>query len=381
MATGRATTAGLRRCFSNAPSSSSAAAAADATPWLDRAASVWDRESGTLEILRLKRKVDESSLAFDSSRRHEAAARTALNNAMRAFEESQVKHARLLQCRDRWTPGQAAEFAKLLEEEVRARRELEARRESLAGLEGERSSAMDGYMNDLRRRYHEEQLWQDRWRVYGTFGTWGLIVLNSAVFLASQYLYREREARRTRDVEELVRRSLVATREGAAVEEREPGRQIVAVDGSAEETTMCVRQNGQRRANENQSNSNALPDGYTTADMTGEQCTNEEPPVTAASPEDNTIDSKEGESSPRKLETPPSSPSSLSTLPPRKESHPVHYWTRMRQQLAASSAMVNRYLQENCKSVDLPSAMLGASVTGLAWIATTALFSSPNGAR
>jgi hypothetical protein len=51
-------------------------------------------------------------------------------------------------------------------------------------------------MDALRHKYQEEQAWQDRWRVLGTFGTWGLIGLNSLVFLASQVLFYRREARR-----------------------------------------------------------------------------------------------------------------------------------------------------------------------------------------
>eukprot|EP00562_Extubocellulus_spinifer_P018890 CAMPEP_0178601730 /NCGR_PEP_ID=MMETSP0697-20121206/34548_1 /TAXON_ID=265572 /ORGANISM="Extubocellulus spinifer, Strain CCMP396" /LENGTH=146 /DNA_ID=CAMNT_0020239817 /DNA_START=1 /DNA_END=439 /DNA_ORIENTATION=- len=38
-------------------------------------------------------------------------------------------------------------------------------------------------MDAMRKRYHEEQIWNDRWRVLGVYGTWGLIALNSVLFL------------------------------------------------------------------------------------------------------------------------------------------------------------------------------------------------------
>jgi hypothetical protein len=64
-------------------------------------------------------------------------------------------------------------------------------------------------MNRMRRRYHEEQIWQDQWRVLGTYGTWSLIVLNSCVFLGSQYFLRMRENARMKAIEELIRENSV----------------------------------------------------------------------------------------------------------------------------------------------------------------------------
>jgi hypothetical protein len=51
-------------------------------------------------------------------------------------------------------------------------------------------------MDALRRRYHEEQVWNDKWRVLGTYWTWSLIALNSVVFVGGQFLYYRREEQR-----------------------------------------------------------------------------------------------------------------------------------------------------------------------------------------
>jgi uncharacterized protein (UPF0333 family) len=66
------------------------------------------------------------------------------------------------------------------------------------------------YMNNLRKRYHEEQVWTDKWRILSTYGTWGLIGLNSIVFLVSQYMFRQREVQRMKDFEGLLKETLVS---------------------------------------------------------------------------------------------------------------------------------------------------------------------------
>merc|ERR1719253_481404 len=182
-------------------------AASDAPRW-HRWLRQWDRESGTHEILQLKRNVNQSSLAFDDKQRQVSRARAALDRSLQLLQESQAKHTQLLGSRDRWTPAEAKEFARLLEREVQTREQFERAKKDLATLEADQLRHMNAYMNDLRRRYQEEQLWQDRWRIYSTFGTWSLLVLNSVVFFSSQYLHARREERRMADMRELLLRSL-----------------------------------------------------------------------------------------------------------------------------------------------------------------------------
>ena len=139
-----------------------------------------------------------------------AQARAALDVAMETFENSQLQHTQLLRSRDTWTSAQAYEFAKLLEKEIDIRKDLEIAKKTLASLEAEQLTSMQSYMNHLRRRYHEEQVWQDKWRVYSTYGTWILIGLNTMVFLLSQYMTRLRETQRMKDIQEMVYQSITS---------------------------------------------------------------------------------------------------------------------------------------------------------------------------
>merc|ERR1711862_977622 len=86
-----------------------------------------------------------------------------------------------------------------------SRSQLEQSRHDLARSEESLTRAQLDYINKMRRRYHEEQIWQDQWRVLGTYGTWTLIVLNSCVFLVSQYFLRQRETERMETIKQIVR--------------------------------------------------------------------------------------------------------------------------------------------------------------------------------
>merc|ERR1719215_1139114 len=59
-------------------------------------------------------------------------------------------------------------------------------------------------MDTVRTRYHEEQIWQDKWRVVSTYGTWLLIGMNSILFLGGQYMNRVREDQRVQRLSAIV---------------------------------------------------------------------------------------------------------------------------------------------------------------------------------
>jgi len=203
---------------------------------------------------------------------------------------------------------------------VRIRNELEGVKEELATLESEQSSRMNEYMDALRRRYHEEQLWQDKWGVYSTYGTWGLIVLNSVVFLASQYLWRARESRRMKEVQELLKQSLMAN-EGTLRAVQEQQQSIVAKNGDDNDRGALIL-----------SASQDIPHG-------GEESVGDLQPKDAL---------QEGSSLRSETDN-----NQLETAPPFK---------------------YRKIFTE--KKVDAPSAMLGASIVGVAWLVAAALSSS-----
>ena len=301
-------------------------------PWLNHWLNLWDQESGTKEILQLKTLVNESSIAFDTKQRQVAKARTILDNALQTFEQSQIQHAELLQSRDRWKPKQALQFAKLLEKEVTIRQELEAAKQNVTRLEGESVAAMNSYMNALRKRYHEEQLWADKWRIYSTYMTWGLIVFNSVVFLISQYMLRMRENQRMLDMKEMLQQSLVASE-------------------------------GTLRAVQEQSNMGSNSSSHQ--------------PIPIVEEEDNNVTAGDDEDVPKEhiIEE-----ETESNQPQTK--HPIiKHWTRIKQYATDTSKKhlpvmkqyatdLKKHIPEN---VDVPSVILGSSITGVAWLLAATL--------
>ena len=165
---------------------------------------LWVERTGSGEITKLKEQVSDASFEFDKATREVGVARRTLERSLLDYETVSSRHTSLLQKRDEWTPDDAAIFAQLVNKEVSARQQLEDARTKLQKLELDLSGCQLTYINALRKRYHEEQIWQDKWRVIGTYGTWSLIVLNSFVFLASQYIHRMREMSRIKAIETLI---------------------------------------------------------------------------------------------------------------------------------------------------------------------------------
>ena len=311
-------------------------------PWLNRCLNLWDQESGTKEILQLKTIVNESSIAFDTKQRQVAKARTTLDNALQTFEQSQIQHTELLQSRDRWKPKQALEFAKNLEKEVTIRQELEVAKQNVSRLESESLASMNSYMNALRKRYHEEQLWADKWRIYSTYMTWGLIVFNSVVFLISQYMLRMRENQRMTDIKGLLEQSLMAS-EGAlrAVQEQSSsmGRE------SSHQHIPMLKEDNAKDDTEKQDNNKSY----------------------------SMIDEEESKSHEPEESTP--------TPHPQNRSPISNHWTRIKQYASDTSKKqlpvmkqyatdIKKHIPEN---VDVPSVILGSSITGVAWLLAATL--------
>jgi hypothetical protein len=160
--------------------------------------------TGTAEISQLKQDVTTASFEFDAATRNVALARRKVDETLIEYESINRRHNSLLHKRDKWTPDDASSFAMLVNLEVTTRHKLEEARKLLQTQEEGLSKSQLSYMNAMRRRYHEEQIWQDKWRVFGTYGTWTLIMLNSLVFLASQYVHQIREVGRIKAIETLI---------------------------------------------------------------------------------------------------------------------------------------------------------------------------------
>jgi hypothetical protein len=358
---------------------------------LDKWLEAWNEHSGTHEITKLKELVHNSSLKFDKQQRLVADARKAVDHALSAWEDSQIKHSQLMQIRDKWTPAQALEFAKLLEKEVQVRSNLEQAKKDLAEKETHQSKLQIDYMNNLRKRYHEEQIWTDRWRILSTYGTWGLIALNSVVFLISQYLFRLREQQRMKDFETLLKETL-SSNTSTLLAIREHQNDIIEQRNESQNNT-ALQQGKEGQSKEQPITAKKEEEGspellsYSSREETGKQLgrTKHEERgqiIMAVSEKDGSDEQKPADSSTwhENKRVPSSSQrkllSTLKTKLDRDEkmatflNQTLHLlvtsWTNIRQHATAAKI-------DCADKVDLPSAALGACVTSVVWLVAMSL--------
>ena len=107
--------------------------------------------------------------------------------------------------RHEWSDEDVKTFAQLTSDEGRARSAVDTGRLELKAAEDYWQTAQTTYMDTVRQRYHEEQVWHDKWRVLGTYWTWTLIGLNSVVFIGGQVLHYRRETDRLNALHDMIR--------------------------------------------------------------------------------------------------------------------------------------------------------------------------------
>ena len=195
---------------------------------------------------------------------------------------------------------------------------------------------MNSYMNALRKRYHEEQLWADKWRIYSTYMTWGLIVFNSVVFLISQYMLRMRENQRMLDMKEMLQQSLVAS-EGTLRAVQDQNKNSMGRDSS--QPIPIVEEDNERVGKED----DCIPNVHIEEETKSEETT--------------------------------------PTPQPQTKQPILKHWTRIKQYATDTSKKhlpvmkqyatdLKKHIPEN---VDVPSVILGSSITGVAWLLAATL--------
>ena len=170
----------------------------------DRLYSSWSEFSGEVELNRLKTAVAECSTRFDDAIRLVSTKRVEVDDANRLHDETQKRYSHLMMKRDHWDALDASHFVQVTSEEVQGRQRLQSTRESLRKAEDDAGRYQRDYMDAMRQRYHEEQIWQEKWRVAGTFGTWSLIGLNIIIFTGGQYFHIRREKGRLQIIQDLI---------------------------------------------------------------------------------------------------------------------------------------------------------------------------------
>lgn len=209
----------------------------------------FEESTGEVELARLKESVQQASNKFDKAVEAVSKLRAEVAHRQKTHEDAHSQYTQLLLRRDQWNgTSDPAAFVELTAKEVETRQLLVKSRELLRSHEKEASICQQDYMNIMRQRYHEEQIWQDKWRMWGTYGTWSLIVLNSFVFIGSQLFHQRREYLRLKAMEEMITSKLqslqrkmtqlaVSSKETETIEpkkeilkEREVDENIVVVD-------------------------------------------------------------------------------------------------------------------------------------------------------
>lgn len=160
--------------------------------------------SGEKEISHLKQQVNDISLQFDKVTQKVTSIRDQTVTLQSKYEDLQKEHLQLMMRRDSWSEVDIQRFADITSSEVHTKRELDTSRIQLKQCEDLQEKTKKEYMDAVRKRYHEEQLWQDKWRVISTYGTWILIGINSIVFLGGQMLHQRREGERIRILSNLM---------------------------------------------------------------------------------------------------------------------------------------------------------------------------------
>jgi hypothetical protein len=163
-----------------------------------------DNLTGVDEISALKHAVAKASRNFDKATARVQEMRFQLDQQTAHYQQLSQQHADMMNRRHEWTDQSVQEFASLTAAEGKARQKADQSRRLVREAEAHLHEAQNHYMDALRRRYHEEQVWNDKWRVLGTYYTWALIALNSVVFVGGQLLYYRREGQRLRAIQNML---------------------------------------------------------------------------------------------------------------------------------------------------------------------------------
>lgn len=123
-------------------------------------------------------------------------ARSAYADAVQRRADSQRELNDLLQRRSSWAPRDVERFTALFQD-THAQEQSEALcKAALAESESRVEETQDALVRAILRRYHEEQVWSDKIRRVGTWGTWGLMACNIVLFFVVQVVVEPLKRRR-----------------------------------------------------------------------------------------------------------------------------------------------------------------------------------------
>ncbi|GBG25658.1 Sensitive to high expression protein 9-like, mitochondrial [Hondaea fermentalgiana] len=156
---------------------------------------LWRRIDAALRVVNRVSQYDHVEVARQAVVEADArlsGARKRFREAKEAFEavsERERKHQQemnaLLHRKPNWTSQELSQFTEMCKVEHEVNLAAQGAKRSLANLEEEVEQRQSRYLASIREHYHEEQVWAEKGRRISTYGTLGLILFNSAIFLLS----------------------------------------------------------------------------------------------------------------------------------------------------------------------------------------------------
>ena len=154
--------------------------------------------TGLVRVEELKLKVHEEYIALQRARELVQTKKTAHSNALENKTLCQVEMNSLLQRKYQWTATDLARFTALCQTEHDLENAEKLAKEELSKADGDLENKQLLYDSILRERYQEEIILGERNKGISNILTWGLLILNTCIFLYSQLIT---EPRRLKQIE------------------------------------------------------------------------------------------------------------------------------------------------------------------------------------
>ncbi|KAI8816864.1 Mdm33 family-domain-containing protein [Fimicolochytrium jonesii] len=155
--------------------------------------------TGYSVVARAKQRVLEKDDQLNDAKRRSDTAKKGYETMIEERRKCQRELNSLLQRKDTWLDSDITRFTELYRKDLSLEQaETGAKVEYKDAVE-EFERAHREYLNEIRERYIEEQLYSDKIRRASTWWTWGLISLHFCLFLAVQLFVEPRKRRKLKE--------------------------------------------------------------------------------------------------------------------------------------------------------------------------------------
>ncbi|KAI9101999.1 mitochondrial distribution and morphology family 33, partial [Phlyctochytrium arcticum] len=151
--------------------------------------------TGYSVVQECKNRVNAKDAALNTARERSDVAKRAYESMIDERRKCQRELNSLLQRKDSWLDSDITRFTELYRKDLNMEQsEVQAKQEYKDSIESFERCHRE-YLNEIRERYIEEQLYSDKIRRASTWWTWGLISLHFALFVVVQLFVEPRKRR------------------------------------------------------------------------------------------------------------------------------------------------------------------------------------------